>query len=166
MTLIDYIILGIIALSSLLSLRKGFSKEALSLATWIAAYVIAKLFSLPLATLLTDFVDPPSARQPIAFAALFILTLIIGALIKMLFKELVSATGLSTIDRILGMVFGAARGLVLVVFCISMLSRLTEVPSDPWWNESTVIPHLLLVEEWTNDMGSLAWQKVMALSGG
>mgnify|MGYP002700812540 FL=1 len=165
MTLIDYIILGIIAFSSLLSLRKGFSKEALSLATWISAYVIAKLFSLPLATLLTDFVDPPSARQPVAFAALFILTLIIGALIKTLFKELVSATGLSTIDRILGMVFGAARGLVLVVFCISMLSRLTEVSSDPWWNESAVIPHLLLVEEWTNDMGRLAWQKVMALSG-
>lgn len=165
MTLIDYIILGAVALSALLSLRKGFSNEALSLATWVSAYVIAKLFSLPLSTLLSEFINPPSARQPVAFAMLFILTLILGALIKMLFKELVSATGLSTTDRLLGMVFGAARGLVLVVFCISMLSRLTDVPQDPWWNESMVIPHVLLVEEWTNDMGRAAWGKVMALGG-
>ena len=165
MTLIDYIIFGAVALSALLSLKKGFSNEALSLATWISAYVIAKLFSLPFATLLIEFINPPSARQPAAFAALFVLTLILGALIKVLFKELVSATGLSTTDRLLGMVFGAARGLVLVVFCISMLSRLTDVPEDPWWNESMAIPHLLLVEDWTNDMGQAAWKKVTALSG-
>ena len=165
MTLVDYIILGAIGLSSLLSLRKGFSNEALSLATWVSAYVIAKLFSPSLATLLIEFINPPSARQPAAFAGLFILTLIIGALIKMLFKELVSATGLSATDRLLGMVFGAARGVVLVVFCISMFARMTSVSQDPWWSESVVIPHLLLVEEWTNDMGSLARAKIMALSG-
>ena len=165
MTLTDYIILGVIGLSALLSLKKGFSNEAVSLATWVAAYVIAKLFSSPLAMLLTDFVDPPSARQPAAFAILFILTLIIGALIKVLLKEVVKASGLSTTDRILGMVFGGARGLVIVVFSLSMLSRLTDVPADPWWNESTVIPHIMLVEEWTNTMGTVAWQKVMAISG-
>ncbi|OUS32370.1 colicin V production CvpA [Gammaproteobacteria bacterium 45_16_T64] len=165
MTLIDYIILGVVAVSSLLSLRKGFSNEALSLVTWVSAYVVAKLFSSPLAVLFVEFIDPPSARQPAAFATLFILTLIIGALIKVLFKELISASGLSATDRVLGMVFGAARGLIIVVFVLSMLSRMTDLPQDPWWKESMAIPHLLMVEEWTHEMGRLAWQKVMDLSG-
>jgi len=160
----DYIILGIIGISSLMSLRKGFTLEAISLATWIAAYVIAKPFSVPLAHLLIDYIDPPSARQPVAFALLFISTLIVGALIKHLSKEVVSATGLSVPDRVLGMCFGATRGVVIIVFCISMVSRLTEIPQDPWWNESVMIPHLLLVETWTTDMGDMAWNKVMTLT--
>jgi len=164
MNIADYIILGIIGISSLLSLRKGFTLEAISLATWVAAYAISKPFSVPLAHLLTDYIDPPSARQPVAFALLFISTLIVGALIKHVSKEIVSASGLSAPDRLLGMCFGAARGAVIIIFCISMVSRLTEIPQDPWWNESVVIPHLLLVETWTTDMGNMAWNKVMELS--
>jgi len=165
MTAIDYIILGAIALSALLSLRKGFTIEALSLASWVAAFVIAKLFSLPLSTLLIDVVSPPSAQQPAAFVILFVLTLVVAALIKVLIKQVVSAVGLSGPDRLLGMVFGAARGIVITIFCISILSSLTEASQDPWWNESLVIPHLLLVEEWTNEMGRLSWEKIMSLSG-
>ncbi|AUM11200.1 CvpA family protein [Ketobacter alkanivorans] len=161
MSIADYVILGSIGLSMALSLHRGFSLEALSLVTWIAAFVIARLFSVPLAIVLADWVDPPSARQPLAFVALFILTMIVGALIKHLVKEVVKATGLSGTDRVLGSGFGLARGCLLVVIALSVLSRMTQMPADPWWKQSVMIPHFMKVEQWTTDTGQLIWTKIM-----
>lgn len=163
MNIADYVILGSIAVSMALSLMRGFAIEAMSLATWIAAFVIARLFSLPFAVLLTDYVNPPSARQPVAFVALFVLTLIVGALIKHLVKEVVKVTGLSGTDRALGTVFGAVRGALLVVVALSVISRTTQMPGDPWWQKSMLIPHFLMVETWTAEMGQLVWGKIMAI---
>lgn len=164
MNIADYVILGTIAVSMALSLMRGFAIEALSLASWVAAFIIARLFSLPLAVLMTDLIDPPSARQPVAFVVLFILTLVVGALIKHLAKEVVKVTGLSGTDRALGSVFGAIRGALLVVVCLAVLSRTTQMPGDPWWQHSLLIPHFLMVENWTAEMGRLVWDKIMALS--
>lgn len=166
MTIADYVILGSIAVSMVLSVLRGFTIEAISLLTWIAAFVIARLFSLPFAVLLVDLVDPPSLRQPVAFAILFVLTLIVGALIKHLAKAFVNATGLSGTDRLMGMVFGAARGALLVVVSLSVLSRATQMPADPWWQKSTLIPHFLLVEGWTAEMGQKAWNGIMGIGRG
>jgi len=163
MNIADYVILGSIAISMALSLMRGFAIEAMSLATWIAAFVIARLFSLPLAVVLTDWVNPPSARQPVAFVVLFILTLIVGALIKHLVKEVVKVTGLSGTDRALGSVFGAVRGALMVVVALAVLSRTTQMPLDPWWQKSLLIPHFLMVENWTAEMGQLVWGKIMAI---
>lgn len=164
MNIADYMILGTIAVSMVLSLMRGFSVEALSLVTWIAAFIIARLFSLPLAVLLIDYVDPPSARQPVAFIALFIATLIVGALIRHLVKGVVEASGLSGTDRVLGSAFGAIRGALIVVVALALLSRFTQMPGDPWWQKSLLIPHFLMVENWTAEMGRLLWDKVMAWS--
>ncbi len=163
MNIADYVILGTIAVSMVLSLMRGFAVEALSLVTWVAAFVIARLFSLPLAVLLTDYVDPPSARQPVAFVALFILTLIVGALIKHLVKGVVEATGLSGTDRVLGTAFGAIRGGLIVVVALALLARFTQMPGDPWWQNSLLIPQFLMVENWTAEMGRMLWDKIMAL---
>ena len=163
MNIADYVILGTIAVSMVLSLMRGFAVEALSLVTWVAAFVIARLFSLPLAVLLTDYVDPPSARQPVAFVALFILTLIVGALIKHLVKGVVEATGLSGTDRVLGTAFGAIRGGLIVVVALALLARFTQMPGDPWWQKSLLIPQFLMVENWTAEMGRMLWDKIMAL---
>lgn len=163
MNIADYVILGTIAVSMVVSLMRGFTVEALSLVTWIAAFVIARLFSLPLAVLLADFIDPPSARQPLAFVALFVMTLIVGALIRHLVKQVVNATGLSGTDRTLGTVFGALRGALLVVVALAVLSRTTQMPGDPWWQQSVLIPHFLLVETWTAEVGRELWDKIMAI---
>ncbi len=160
----DYVIIAIVVISSLLSLRRGFTVEAFSLATWVAAFVIGRLFSTPLAYLLADYLDPPSAREPVAFAALFIATLIVAALIKRLLKEVISASGLSTMDRVMGMAFGALRGVILVIFGLGILARLFEMDGDPWWKESLLIPHVMLIEDWTYTMAHDMWQKIMAIN--
>ena len=97
----------------------------------------------------------------IGFIALFILTLIVGSLIKHLVKEIVKVTGLSGTDRVLGSAFGLLRGCLLVVVALGFLARTTAMPGDSWWRESVLIPHFMLVEAWTVDTGQALWQRIM-----
>jgi membrane protein required for colicin V production len=95
-----------------------------------------------------------------AFAALFVLTLIVGALVGKLITALISATGLSATDRILGMGFGAVRGGLVVVVIVALLG-LTPATEDQWWKDSQLIPHFVLMEEWTKEtakeIGGVIW---------
>lgn len=144
----DWIIVAIIGVSGLISLKRGFVKEALSLVVWIAAFVVAIAFHDRLATLLVDQVSAPSLRAMLAFAILFIATLIIGALINSLLSALVHATGLTGTDRVLGMVFGFARGTLVVLALVVVIPLLVPVHEDAWWQQSSIIPHLTLMEGW------------------
>ena len=144
----DLSIIAIIALSSLFSLKRGFVKEALSLVTWIAAFIIARTFNPNLQTLLVNLIDTEVFRAIAAFAILFIGTLIVGAVINNLIALLVKATGLSATDRLLGVVFGVARGLIVVLVIIAVL-RVTPFAEDAWWNESVMITKLQVLEQWS-----------------
>lgn len=148
---IDWAIIAIIAVSALISLTRGFVKEALSLLTWVIAGLVAWLFGGALADLLTDYIATPSIRVITACAMLFVLTLILGGLINYLIGQLVLVTGLSGTDRFLGMVFGAARGALLVVVAVGLLS-LAPVETDNWWRNSELIPHFLLVADWSKNL--------------
>ncbi|MDO6805115.1 CvpA family protein, partial [Wenyingzhuangia sp. 1_MG-2023] len=106
MAVVDWVILAVLGISSLISLKRGFVREALSLAVWIGAFVVARMFSGNLATLLTDYIETNSLRWIAAFVVLFLGTLAIGAMVNHLIVEVVRLTGLSGTDRILGMVFG------------------------------------------------------------
>lgn len=144
---VDYFILGVILLSGLLSLWRGFVKEALSLVTWIAAPVIAILFYEDFAPWFERWVSVPSARLALAFGILLVLVLILGGLVNYLVGQLVSKTGLTGTDRALGIVFGIARG-VMVVGVLVLLAGLTQVPQDPWWKESVFLKHFVDLALW------------------
>ena len=144
----DWVIVAVIGISGLISLKRGFVKEALSLVVWIAAFVVAIAFHDRLAILLTDQVSAPSLRALLAFAILFIATLIIGALVNGLISALVQATGLTGTDRLLGMIFGLARGVLVMLALVVVLPMLLPVQQDPWWRQSQIIPHLTLLEGW------------------
>ena len=113
MVWIDIAILAVISVSTLISLVRGFVKEAVSLVVWFSAFFIASTFYVNVATLLTNISDQ-FLRNAAAIAILFISTLIIGALVNYLISQLVSKTGLSGTDRVLGLVFGALRGALVV----------------------------------------------------
>ena len=103
LTWVDWAFIAVVVISSLISLRRGFVKEALSLLTWIVAGVIAWMFGGALSHYLADYISTPSFQVIAACAILFVLTLLVGALINFLIGELVRVTGLSGTDRFLGM---------------------------------------------------------------
>lgn len=149
-TWVDWVIIGTIVVSALISLSRGFVKEALSLLTWVIAGLVAWMFGGAFADLLTGYIETPSLRVMVACGILFVLTLVLGGLLNYLIGQLVVATGLSGTDRFLGMVFGAARGVLLVVVAAGLLS-LAPVEADEWWQQSQLIPHFLLVADWSKD---------------
>lgn len=151
MLTIDWIMIGLVALSTLISLKRGFVKEALSLATWIVAFIIARLFGGQLAGFLSPWIELPSMQLVAAFALLFVGTLIVGAMINYLVGELVKMTGLSGTDRIFGMVFGFTRGMVVLLVAVGMI-RLTPLTEDEWWQNSRLVPELLQLEQQSREM--------------
>ena len=151
LTWVDWAIVAIIVVSALISLTRSFVKEALSLLTWVIAGLVAWLFGGALAELLAPYIETPSLRVIAACSILFVMTLLLDGLINYLIGQLVIVTGLSGTDRFLGMVFGAARGALLVVVAVGLLS-LAPVEADTWWRESVVIPHFLLVADWSKNL--------------
>ena len=162
-TLVDWAIVAIIAISALISLSRGFVKEALSLVTWIIAGAVAWMFGGSLSEYLAGYIQTPSARVITGCAIMFVATLIVGAMINYLIGELVRVTGLSGTDRFLGMAFGAARGVLLVVVAVGLLS-LGPVQQDGWWQESQLVPKFLLVADWSKNL-ILGWSSQWLASG-
>jgi len=143
----DWILVALIALSTAMSLGRGFVREALSLGTWVAAFVVARLFYAEMDALLASIITDALIRGIAAFAALFIGTLLVGALIAFLLGALINATGLSSTDRVLGMVFGLARGSVIATVSIGLLS-LTPLVNDAWYQRSMLAPYFETVADW------------------
>ncbi len=147
---IDYAIAGIIAISAVAGLVRGFIKEAFALLTWIVAIWVGMQYSRDLAPILQNAISYPSARIAAAFAILFFATLILGGLINFLLSQLVEKTGLTGSDRLVGMGFGIVRGAILVAVLV-MLAGLTPLPEDPWWKQSVLIPPFQSLAVWLKD---------------
>lgn len=146
----DYAIIGIIGVSVLMGLFRGFIKEALSLFIWMMAVWVGLNYSRPFSVYLAS-ISYPSVRIAAAFAALFFATLLIGSLVSFLLSQLIVSTGLTGSDRFAGMVFGLVRG-VLVVAILVMLAGMTPLPEDPWWQQSVLIPPFQSLAVWLKNL--------------
>lgn len=137
---LDYLILGILLVSALLSLFRGFVSEVLSLVFWIAAFWLASLLAAPLAGWFTGTDSSPTAQLAFAFVALLIAFGALGGLVVWAIRRFLHSTGLGPTDRTLGLVFGLLRGVVIVT-ALTLLGRMTALPTDPQWQQSTFLPH-------------------------
>ena len=144
---VDYFIIAVITLSMLISLWRGFLKEAISLASWVIALIIAFTFVESGAAYLTEYIGIPSVRIILAFGVLFLITLLLGGLVNLLVAQLVEHTGLTGTDRMLGIVFGLLRGAALITVLV-LLAGLTPLPKDPWWSQSLFLPHFQKAALW------------------
>ena len=144
---VDYFLLAVIGISALLSLWRGFFREALSLITWLVAVWVAILFFKPMGDLLSGFIASPSVRNISGFALLFFSVLILGGIVNYLIAQLVSKTGLTATDRVLGIVFGVVRGVVIAALIV-LLAGLTTLPQEQWWADSMLLKHFQDVALW------------------
>lgn len=134
----DLAILVILALSALLSLFRGLVGEVMSLLGWVGAGWAALEFAAPLARRL-EFVSVPSLRLALAFCLVFVAVLLACALLSLFIRRLVAGTGLTGTDRMLGILFGLARGAAIVTLLV-LVAGLTPLPRDPWWREPVLLP--------------------------
>jgi membrane protein required for colicin V production len=143
----DYIIIGLVALSAFIGLIRGFVREALSILAWVVALAVAFYFAPLAAGYLEPYITTPSLRQGAAFAGLFTATLLLAAMVNFLLAKLVDKTGIKGTDRFLGLLFGIARG-ALVVALLVLAASLTPFPNDPWWGESRLLPYFEDMAVW------------------
>jgi len=151
MAWIDIVIIALIILSAVLSLFRGFVKEALALASWLVAFWVAMVFHEDLAAVLSQWLEEPSVQKIAAFSIIFISVLLLGALVNYLAGKLVDKTGLTGTDRMLGVVFGVARGGVIVAVLV-LLAGLTALPQDSWWQESRFLGYFQDFAIWIHDL--------------
>ncbi len=151
MPIIDIVILVTIFISLLFGAFRGFFRETLSLISWVLALWAAFAFAEQGMQYFVPYITNPSLRVVASFASLFILTLLVATLISHLFYKLFFASGLSGIDRVLGALFGIARGVALIAI-VALFARLTVLPQKQWWLESTLMGEFKPVTEMVRDI--------------
>lgn len=150
----DWIIIAIVGLSGLLSIFRGFIKEAISLIAWVCAFVITSKFYEALAQKLTFISDDEMVRNGIACLILFIVTLCVVGLCGSIIRAFIHKVGLSGTDRLLGMVFGVLRGILIVCVILALLQIgfklhiLSFVADAPFYRDSVLIPELMRIVNW------------------
>ena len=132
---LDFIILGIIAISMLLGLLRGAVKEVLSLAAWIVAFIAGQSFAALAAQWMPAFVSNPSLRYLGGFLLVFVVVMALAMLLSLLLSESIKALGLGLLDRIIGIFFGGLRGMVIVTILV-LLAGLTEFPKSDVWQQA------------------------------
>ncbi len=150
----DWVIIVVLSVSTLLSLWRGFVREALSLLGWVAAFVVAHLFVDRLAVELAAVIANETGRYVAAYAILFVSTLVVFTLIVKLATSLVRAAGLSVLDRVLGTIFGFARGVIVVLVAVYVIKQLVSPQDQQWLHQSVLMPHLNMLADWVQTVFS------------
>lgn len=137
MVLTDWLLLAVLLLSVLLGAWRGLVYEVLSVAGWVAAFVLAQAYADEVAAMLPIEGLSPPLQLAAGFALVFIAVAFAGGLLAWMVKKLVASVGLRPVDRILGSAFGLARGVVMLL-ALSVVVSMSPMRDAPWWQGSVV----------------------------
>ncbi len=141
MAVFDYVVIGIVALSLMLGLWRGVVSEMMALVAWVAGFMAALEFGAQSGQLVFAGIADPAVRALAGCALVFVAVLVAMSLVRLAVRSMVKALGLSLSDRLLGMFFGLARG-VLVVMILVAVGGMTAAPQQIWWKQATLAPPL------------------------
>lgn len=147
-TWIDYVLLAIILISTIISLWRGFISEIISLTIWIVAFVLAFHYAASLGDAFKTHIISDSLRLAMGFVIILIAVLLIGAVLKFIMNRIRDKKEIGVTDRISGTILGLLRGLFLVIMII-LLGELTTFSKTIAWQNSVMIPHLQFLTDWT-----------------
>ena len=133
MNALDLAVLGVIAVSAVFAFARGFVRETLSIVAWVGA-ALATLYGFTKAyAIIIRFVTTPLLADLIAGVGLFVISLIVLTILTGYLARFVHSTALSPIDRTLGLIFGLARGAVLVSLAYLLLDVSLPQNDRPGW---------------------------------
>lgn len=144
---IDIAILTVLGVSAVISFMRGFVREVFSLAGWVLSFWLAYTYAPLLSPGLSETIPNPTVRIIASFALLILCALILLAMVNYLLGALIKASGLSGTDRMIGIVFGVARGGIIVAVLV-LLASVTTLPQESWWMESRLVGHFEQVAFW------------------
>lgn len=132
---LDAVLLVVLLLSTVLGLWRGLVYEVISVAGWVAAFVLAQVYAAPVAqTLPLEGFSPP-LRLAAGFVLVFMGTAFAAGLVAWVLKKLVDSVGLRPVDRVLGAGFGVARATVLLL-ALAVVVNMTPLKQHPVWTGS------------------------------
>jgi len=135
MTTFDYVVITVLVASVLLGVWRGVVGEIIALVAWGLAFFAAKWWGSEVARLFFTGISDPVMRIVAAWVAVFVVVLLLMALLRLAVRGLLSALGLSLSDRLLGIVFGVLRGLIIILALVAV-GGMTSVPKEKWWSEA------------------------------
>ena len=132
-TLLDGVVVLVVLISAVLAMIRGFTREVFSIASWVAAAAVAYFFWDDAIVYVEPYVEDKNIALGITIAGLFFVTLIIVSIITMRISDFVLDSRAGPLDRTLGFVFGAARGLLLVIIAVLFLNFFIADDRQPEW---------------------------------
>lgn len=148
MNYIDIGILVIVFASVLLAFWKGFVQQAISLAGWVVALLAARLLGTELAPMFESIFTDPKFQLAAAYVVITLVVLLASKVVSSAFGTLIQKIGLGFLDRILGVIFGALRGVIIIVLLIAVFG-LTGMRDTTAWQESKLMPYMEQIRDWT-----------------
>ncbi|MBB4001009.1 CvpA family protein [Aurantimonas endophytica] len=142
LTLLDAILFAIMLVSALLAMVRGFSREVLSVVAWLVAAAAAFFFYRPLTPYVSEYIASDMVALAVSAALIFLLTLIVVSFITLRIADFIIDSRVGAIDRALGFVFGAIRGLLLVVVAMLFFNWLAPANQPQWIADSRSKPFL------------------------
>lgn len=131
--ILDGVVIAVVFISAILAMFRGFVREVLSIAAWVAAALLAYLFYEQLTPFMSQYVNNQAIAIGLSAAAIFLVSLIVVSLITMKISDFVMDSPIGPLDRLLGFLFGAARGVLLVVVAVIFFNWLVDEENRPAW---------------------------------
>jgi len=141
MTWLDYVVTAVFAVSLVIGVWRGLVREVVSILGWVIAFLAANLLAGPLGPEMPAAIPSPELRLAAAYLAVFVVALVAASLAGLILSKIVKSVGLGGLDRLLGAIFGLARGL-LIVLAAALLAGFTDAPRQAYWRDSASGPLL------------------------
>jgi membrane protein required for colicin V production len=160
MPIIDIIIAVALVASIIIGFVRGFVKEAFSIATLVIAIWAALYFGPVVGDVSRSWLSSPEMQIWFGRVLVFAIVLSVGGLIGWSVSKLIRLSVLSGVDRLLGTVFGALRGVLLAALFV-LTGQIAEFDNDEWWQKSRLLPHFEVVADWISVMAPKGYDLII-----